>query len=223
MTRRLLFLVVLAAGLVQAQAGGDSVEDLRPGRFLVADRKLTDPNFAETVVLLLQYDENGTMGVVVNRPSRIPVSQVLKDIPLAKQRGDSAFSGGPVGRGGARVLLRTKTKPEDSRFVLRGVYLLSSNKPVQDALAAGAKPDDLRVYLGYAGWGAGQLEMETEAGAWHILRADAGSIFDPAPDSLWSRLIAETERSIAGVFPPARPPGWARSMLPGPGGRPLPH
>src|SRR5512143_1608794 len=100
MTRRLLSLVMLAAGLVQAQAGGENLEDLRAGRFLVASRKLADPNFAETVILLLQYDENGSMGLVINRPSRVSVSQVFKEIPSARRRSEAAYSGGPVERDG---------------------------------------------------------------------------------------------------------------------------
>lgn len=218
MARRLLLSLMLTAGLAQAQGEGERVEDLRAGRFLVASRKLNDPNFAETVILLIQYDEKGSMGLVMNRPSRIPVAQVLKEIPAAKGRTESAYSGGPVERGGARVLLRGRTKPEGAVSVLRGVYLLTSNKPLQEALTAGTKAPEMRVYLGYAGWGGGQLEMETEVGAWHILRADANSIFDPAPGSLWSRLIQETERSIAGIFIRNGAPGWGRSAWPdGPG------
>lgn len=218
MARGLLLSLILAAALAQAQGEGERVQDLRAGRFLVASRKLTDPNFAETVILLIQYDEKGSMGLVVNRPSRIPVAQVLKEVPAAKSRTESAYSGGPVERGGALVLLRAKSRPEEAVSVLRGVYMLNSNKPLQAALTAGTKAPEMRVYLGYAGWGARQLDMETEVGAWHVLRADADSIFDPAPDSLWSRLIQETERNIARNFIRSGAPGSDRSELPdGPG------
>ena len=77
MPRRLLALLLLIPSAALSQLSGERTENLRAGRFLVADAKLRDPNFVETVVLLLRYDEEGSMGVVMNRPSRIPVSRAL--------------------------------------------------------------------------------------------------------------------------------------------------
>jgi putative transcriptional regulator len=184
---------------------GDSPDDLAPGRFLVADRKLTDPNFAEAVVLLIEYDEGkGAMGLVINRPSRTPLARVIPEVPASRNRSEFAFAGGPVEAAGARVLVRTRTKPAEGVSVIRGVYMLTNTKPIRDLFADVNNRTEVRAYLGYAGWTAEQLENEVEAGAWHILRADPGSIFDPEPASLWTRLIGETEKSIARLLP-ARP------------------
>lgn len=206
MPRRLLALLFLFPALALSQLSGERTENLRAGRFLVADVKLTDPNFAETVVLLLRHDEEGSIGVVMNRPSRIPVSRALAGMTEAKKRTEPAYDGGPVERTALRAVLRAKTSPGEASLVMRGVYLVTSDETLHDALKAGAKSSDLRVFLGYAGWAAGQLETETEVGAWHILRADADAIFDAEPESLWRRLSSEGTQNIARLFtPPARP------------------
>lgn len=194
----LLFLAALPA-LPQL---AESPDDLVPGRFLVADRKLSDPNFAESVVLLIDYDEEkGAMGLVINRPSRTPLARVIPEVSGTPNRTEFAFSGGPVEAGGARVLVRSRTRPAGGVPVIRGVYLLTNTKPLRDLLGDANNRAEVRAYLGYAGWAPEQLENEVDAGAWHILRADPGSIFDPEPAGLWSRLIAETEKRIALLLP----------------------
>ncbi|MEO8659802.1 MAG: YqgE/AlgH family protein [Bryobacteraceae bacterium] len=200
MSRRLLALLLLIPFAALSQLSGERTENLRAGRFLVADAKLRDPNFVETVVLLLRYDEEGGMGVVMNRPSRIPVSRALAGMNEAKKRTEPAYDGGPVERAGLRAVLRTKTDPGEATVVVRGVYMVTSDKTLSNALKAGAQPGDLRVFLGYSGWSAGQLEAETEAGAWHILKTDADMIFDPEPETLWQRLSSDATRSIARMF-----------------------
>lgn len=196
MARMTAFLALLLLTATLAPSA-DRVEDLAQGRFLVASKDLPDPNFAETVILLVKHDDTGSMGLMVNRRSNVPLSRVFRELEWAKGRTDPVYMGGPVERMGVRALLRTFAKPEDGERVIRGVYMLTTTKPLERTLTDGVKPADLRVYLGYAGWGAGQLENEVEIGAWHILRADPGSIFDADPDSLWDRLAREAERRIA--------------------------
>jgi putative transcriptional regulator len=178
-----------------AQAGG-RLNGLAAGRLLVASRNLPDPNFAETAVLLVHYDEKGAMGLVINRPTGIPLSRLLRELKEAKGRPDEVYAGGPVGRTGVLALLRSSTKPEEARHVFADVYLISTKTLLEKALAAGTNPHALRVYLGYAGWTAGQLEREVELGTWHILRGEAGLVFDPDPGSVWTRLIRRTNLQI---------------------------
>jgi putative transcriptional regulator len=94
------------------------------------------------------------------------------------------------------ALLRARAAVSDSRRVIDDVHMITSREALESALASGAKPNELRVYLGYSGWGPGQLEIEMARGAWHVLPADADLVFDPEPDSVWRRQIDRTERLI---------------------------
>lgn len=177
--------------------------DLATGKFLVASRELGDPNFAEAVVLLVHYDEEtGAMGIIVNRRSDLPLSRVFHDLKEAKDNSDTIYVGGPVEPGGVLALLKASSKPEDAERVFGDVYLISTKALFAKALAD--KSVSFRAYLGYAGWGPGQLEHEIALGAWHILPAAAGEVFHSDPDSVWPRLIKRTETRIAKLFAPQR-------------------
>ena len=182
---------------LQPAQAGLRIRELAAGKFLVARRDLPDPNFAETVVLLVHYDKSGAMGLVINRPTKVPLSRVLQDLKEAKERADPVYLGGPVEKTGALALLRSRNKLEEARHVFSDVYLASSRKLLEQSLAARIEASALRVYLGYSGWGAGQLEGEVELGTWHIFRGDAGMVFDPDPESVWHKLIQRTELKVA--------------------------
>lgn len=188
-----LALVLCFAPAVRAQAG----EELAPGKFLVASRKLPDPNFAETVVVLLEYGDRGAVGLIVNRPTGTRVSAVLKDVDEAKGREDLLYAGGPVSHGGVLALRRMRVRPEGGNALFANVYLVATKAELQAALASGAKPSDLRVYAGYAGWGPGQLERELLMGAWHVMRADSPSVFSNRPENVWLKLIDQTDLLLA--------------------------
>lgn len=181
---------------LEAQAG-PRAGDLAPGKFLIAHRSLLDPNFTRTVVLLARYSENGAMGLIVNRPTKVALSRALDGLKDAKTRSDPVYLGGPVEIGGVVALLRSRAKPDDARLVFADVYLLSTKASLEKALAAGVESSALRAYLGYSGWGAGQLEHEIELGSWLLWRGDPATVFDPDPETVWSRLIQKTESRIA--------------------------
>jgi len=193
----LLLSIGAAGGWAQVGAGAG---ELAAGKFLVARRGLPDPNFAQTVALLVRYGEEGAMGLVINRRTTIRLSRVLEDFKEAQQRSDPVYAGGPVGRTGVLALLRSSRQPEEAQEVFPGVYLIATKKPLAKALAGGVEAGALRVFLGYSGWGPGQLEREAEAGMWHILPAEAGMVFDNEPDTVWRRLIGKTELRIAGFW-----------------------
>jgi putative AlgH/UPF0301 family transcriptional regulator len=193
---RFLFFALLC-GLAPVPAPAQAPE-LGPGTFLVASRDLGDPNFSETVILLLRYDEEqGAMGLIVNRRTDLPLSRVFEDVKSAKGRKDLAYMGGPVEPGDVLALLKSSAKLEDADRVFGNVYLISDKDLLEKTLADKAEPGVFHVFLGYAGWGPGQLEHEVDLGAWHIVPADAASLFDADPDSVWPRLIRRTELRIA--------------------------
>jgi len=188
--------------------------DLAGGRFLVASRELGDPNFAETVVLLVRYGEqDGAMGLIVNRRTDLPVSRVFRDLKEAKGNTDLVYMGGPVEPGVVLALLRSTSPPEEAQLVFGGVYLVSSKALLEKTLAAKAESSKFHVYLGYAGWGPGQLEHEVELGGWQVMPAAAAEVFHSDPESVWPRLIKRTEQRIARAAPNLLVRGDARHAL----------
>jgi len=172
--------------------------DLAPGKFLVASRELGDPNFVESVVLLISYEEKkGAMGLIVNRRTEVPLSRVFEDLKSAKGRSDQIYLGGPVELTTVMALVKTTAKPADAQSVFGDVYLIASKTSLEKALADRTDPAAFHVFVGYAGWGPGQLEREVDLGAWNIMNAEAPLVFHPDPESVWPRLIRRTESQIA--------------------------
>jgi putative transcriptional regulator len=132
---------------------------------------------------------------------------VFQDLKEAKGRTDPVYVGGPVELNSVLALLKTKTKPDNATRVFGDVYLISNRDVLKATMASGAEATVFHAYVGYAGWGAGQLEHEVELGAWHIMSADSATVFHADPDSVWPRMIQRTEAQIARLFtytPPLR-------------------
>jgi putative transcriptional regulator len=202
--RRALALTLAAlVGALVASAQSTSVRDLGIGKVLVAPRQAPDPNFAETVILLVRYDEEGVVGLTVNRRTKVPISRVFRDLKGAKDRADPVYAGGPVQMGGVLALLRSHAQPDDAPRVFGDIYLVSARPLLEKTLAAGTGPGDFRVYLGYCGWTEGQLQREVRLGAWYIFSGNSDLVFDSDVASVWPRLIAQTEQQIA-RFPASR-------------------
>lgn len=194
-------LLLTFCAMLLAQSVSDT-DQLAPGRFLVASRDLGDPNFAESVILLVQYnEERGAMGLIINRRTDVPLSRVFEDLKEAKSRTESIYVGGPVELGSVTALLKTSSKPVDAKRVFGNVYLISSKEMLQKTLGSAVPPSAFHAFLGYAGWEPGQLEHEVGLGAWHIMPADAAEVFHDDPETVWPRLIRRTETQIASVRP----------------------
>jgi putative transcriptional regulator len=187
-------------GAVQARAD----EDLAEGTIVVANRKLKDPHFAQTVVLIVHYDEQGTVGLVLNRPSEVTVSDLMNGVKDARNRKEAAFTGGPVEPMSVLALLRAREGPKGAQRVAGDIWAIVDEDLLKDALSEHKGPEELRFYVGYAGWGPGQLEAEMEAGAWRVIRGNANTVFDATPDSLWDRVVRNLDVSYAKLFRPIR-------------------
>lgn len=196
-----LWLCVLF-GMVEALGQSVAGNGLAAGKLLVASRKLGDPNFAQTVIVIVSFDEKGTLGLILNQPTQLPLSRIFSDLKGGKERTDTAYRGGPVERTQLQALLRSNPAREGAVHVLGDVYLTSSRTLVAGSLAEGSGPSRFRVYLGYAGWAPEQLEQEVESGAWHVLRGEPDLVFDPDPESLWARMIRRTETRFASAAGP---------------------
>ena len=180
-------------GLRKSRAAADEAPagiGHRPGRgmFLVAAPRLRDPNFARTVVLLLEYDETGALGLVINRPTDVSLHDVLVD-PLPHSEHHAVFAGGPVEIGRLIVLLRSPAAVAGADRVFGDVHASASVDTVRRVLERDGHAADVHAFVGYAGWGPGQLAAEIARGDWIVTPADAGSIFDTPPGDVWPDLM----------------------------------
>jgi len=164
-------------------------EELAKGKFLVASRRLSEPNFSETVVLLIEYGPEGAMGLVINRPSNVTLSTVFPDVKALKQRKDTVYVGGPVAVNQMLMLIRSTRAPAASTPVIDNVYMSASWKVLEDLIKKENAEQQFRLYAGYAGWAPNQLDFERTRGDWHVLKADADSVFTLDPEALWQDLI----------------------------------
>ena len=187
--------VLLAVVLLSAQS--KRPEDLAVGRLLVTPRDAADPHFAESVILLVHHDGASAVGLMINRRTTIALSRALHNLKGATQRSDTAYIGGPVETDTAMALVRSRGKPDAGVPVLKDTYLIPSQKALEGVLSGGANAADLRVYVGYSGWGPEQLDNEVRLGAWYIMDGNTALVFDPNPETVWNRLIARTESNVA--------------------------
>ena len=172
-------------------------DDLSVGKLLVASRDLGDPIFAKTVILLVHYNDQGVLGLMLNRRTKIPVSQALDQFKAAKDRSDLAYLGGPVETPTIFALMRSQKKIEEAQAILKNVYLVTSKSLLEKVISTRPRPKLFHVYLGYAGWTKKQLQQEIALGGWFISPADARTIFDSDPDALWREMIRKTELKLA--------------------------
>jgi len=171
-------------------------KSLGAGKLLVASRELGDPRFAETVILLVQYDAQGVVGLILNRRTDIPLSRVLDGLKAAKDRSDRVYLGGPVETPVVFALFQSPAKIEGAEHIFGDVYLISAKTLFEKVISAGPDPGIFHAYLGYAGWAKDQLRMEVQLGAWFIFPPDSGTVFNSDPDSLWLEMIRKTELKL---------------------------
>ena len=166
------------------------------GMLLVATPALLDANFAGTVVLLLDVDDEGALGVVLNRPSPVAVSAVLGEWGELVSEPEVLFEGGPVGTDGALAvaLVRAGTTSQRFRRVTGSLALVDLDAPVE-TVAGGV--DDLRVFAGYAGWGAQQLRDEIAEGSWFVVAAEPRDVFGAEVDDLWREVLRRQPGELA--------------------------
>ncbi len=155
--------------------------------FLIATPELQDPNFAKSVVLLIDYGDNGAMGLVINRPTDVTLSEVFPDIDGFQNRTETLFFGGPVQLDSVYILVRSESQASNSIPVLKDLYL--TGDPSALVQSFNDRRQQARAYAGYAGWAAQQLEAEIARGDWAIVPADAQTVFDAVPEEIWQKLI----------------------------------
>jgi putative transcriptional regulator len=182
----------------------DMASEVLAGRLLVATPVLGDPNFRRTVVLIVEHEsEQGTLGVVLNRPTKIPVGQVLEPWTELATDPSVVFNGGPVAPNSALALAHVPGTgepvgwhPLDGAPAMTRLGLVDLDAP--PGLLA-AEIVSLRVYVGYAGWSAGQLNAEIDEGAWYVVPAEPSDAFCAEPGRLWPAVLRRQGGELAYV------------------------
>lgn len=190
----LVLLTLPAIAAIQRDAPRMSEPQPAAGRYLVASESMPDPRFRQTVILLVSHDDKGTLGVVINRPSEVPLADAIEGAGAGR-----LFVGGPVQTRVFSMLFRsteahrtsTPEGDEGPRImrILGDVDFVLGFEAVVDQYAKLDRDEPHRVFAGYAGWGAGQLKGEIDNGGWHVITDSPDLIFADEPARVWGHLM----------------------------------
>jgi putative transcriptional regulator len=170
------------------------MEESLSGQLLLASPTLHDPNFARTVVLIGVHSDEGAMGVVLNRPSDVSVSEAAPQLDVAVEESDRVYVGGPV-QPSSIVFLAEFLDPTPAGLLVIGrIGFPAADAEIEEISRA---TDRVRVFAGFAGWGEGQLEAEIAEGDWIAQAALPEDVFTDIPEQLWSSVLARKGGSYA--------------------------
>jgi len=196
----------MSSDQIPTDSSGSPIPASLEGYFLISETELVDPNFHRTVVLLVNHNEEGAFGLVVNRPAEISLGDIVtefEDEPLGRLE---AYVGGPVEQHYLFTLHTGLPESAQSQYALHpaeGIVF----EPVFHAMEGYLRNEwntldpqqqpRINFYLGYAGWGPGQLEGEIEAGAWLVLDSEPEDVFSSRPDDLWRTVLRRQPGRLA--------------------------
>jgi putative transcriptional regulator len=179
---------------VPALAGMEfAPSSVEKGVLLVASPSLDDPNFRESVVLIVEHGPEGTVGLILNRSTNVLLSHALPDLTVLKGTTYQLFAGGPVEPSRLLLLFRLKEPPADARSVFDGVYVGGTPKILERIITQAKPTETFRAFAGFAGWAPGQLKYEMLQGGWATLPPDSFNIFDQDPATLWRDCISRLQ------------------------------
>ena len=164
--------------------------DYEKGSFLIANPVLPDPNFSRTVVLLCNHDDQGSFGLVVNKTAELGAAEIFENINALSSYNRQIYLGGPVSRSQVFYLCRSQKPIAPLDKVCEGIYLGISWDALEEVMEMVEQPDkDIRFYLGYSGWGAGQLVGEMERKSWLTCDANDTFTFGDDADKIWENVV----------------------------------
>jgi putative transcriptional regulator len=172
-----------------------------PGTVIAAAPDMLDPNFMHSVVLMLQHSEQGAYGLVINRPASVSIDKLMPDHALLARARFPVFAGGPVGLDTLQFVHRASAEIPGGIELGAGLFLGGD----LDALAAyidahrDAAAENVRMIVGYSGWGAGQLDLELGTGSWLPAALQAEWLFDADPQGVWRRVIRSLGSETSGL------------------------
>jgi putative transcriptional regulator len=152
---------------------------------IIARGELNDPSFADSIVLVMNNLAPAPVGIIVNRPTPIAVSQLFPDLKAVSRLHDKVYFGGPVEMDSVWFLFRAAKLPEHAIQAFDDIYLSADRELLLQLLGRDKPMDGLRIFVGHAGWAPGQLEAEIDRGAWTAKRADSSAIFNGGSEHPW--------------------------------------
>jgi len=152
---------------------------------LVAQGEIQDPYFADSVVLVMNNLGSAPVGIVINRPTKLPVSRLFPDLKRLVQLPDKLYFGGPVEIGSVWFLFRAATPPKHAIQALEGICISADRELLLKLLGRDKPMEGLRIFIGHSGWAPGQLEAEIASGAWTLEHADPETIFKGKTEHPW--------------------------------------
>jgi putative transcriptional regulator len=192
----ILFSLTLCSA-VATLAQSDDARNLHAGSVIVAASDYVDRVYGQSVILLTHYGPDGATGIMLNRKTPLPVSEVLP----ASKLSSSLYLGGPVSNHAVLAIVQSVSIAPQASRVLRDLFVISDQSSLEETLAQPSA--QFHIYLGHCEWGAGQLKGEVEDGGWYIFAGRSQEVFDEKPESLWARLIIQTTSKLqfAGLTP----------------------
>jgi putative transcriptional regulator len=185
-------LTVLAVGSVCAE-DAFLPSPVTKGVLLVASPSIIDPNFRQTVLLIVKHGSEGTLGLVLNRSTNVLLAHALPNLTALKGTAHRLFAGGPVEPTRLLLLFRLKEPPADARPVIDGLYVGGTPALLERVLTDGKPTEVFRSFAGFAGWAPRQLEYEMLQGSWGVLPLESFDIFAKDPATLWPDSLARLQ------------------------------
>lgn len=180
------FLLLFPSSSTASAAGRDPQSSKPLTAILITARDaLTDPFFADSIVLVMNDLGPAPVGIIVNRPTRVTVAHLFPNLKQLANVPDKVYFGGPVDLESVWFLIRTPNRPKNSVPTCDGVYLSADRSLLMQLLGRANPMEGLRIFAGHAGWAPGQLQEEIGEGAWRLERADANKIFDRKSEHPW--------------------------------------
>jgi len=162
---------------------------LAQGVILIAGKNLVDPNFSRSVILITEYDADGTAGLILNKRTKLSATHLLPQLGSLAAQLDDIHVGGPVALDHIHLLVQSASVPQGAKPVVDDIFIVDSMETLKQLELGNSHEGSIRVFMGFAGWAPGQLETELLRGDWYIWPATSTIIFSKFPENIWYELI----------------------------------
>lgn len=179
------------------------------GYFLIANPVFPDPNFSRTVVLLCNHDDQGSFGLVINRPAPITAKEIFEEMRVSDCPTGKIFIGGPVSPSQVFYLCRSKVTLPELEAICDGIYMGLSWELLDNLMMRVEDPDkNIRFYMGYSGWGAGQLAGEMTRLSWLTCEAQSKFVFQENEEGIWANAVKSMGKEYEYLLKAPVNPQW---------------
>lgn len=189
-------LVGLLTGLFLPANNAQAQQAPAAGMFLIASRNLRGSGFEKSVILIIQHDRDGTVGLIINQPTGTNPAELLPEVTGLRDTDSKLYIGGPVAAWGVIMLINSSRAPSRAEHVFGNVYTSGDFELLNETISSGVFATHVRLYAGHAGWIPGQLDAEIRRGSWFVVPAKMQFIFSTQPDRIWQELISVSDHLI---------------------------